>query len=116
MGLPVCMNFRREKTIFKKGEVGDALCVVFSGQIRIIQRSFPFWPSKTIATLFPGDLFGEMALIDQPYRTATAVTEGPTKLFIILNNNFSELLRSNPSFARDIRQIAQKRAFETRNQ
>jgi CRP/FNR family transcriptional regulator, cyclic AMP receptor protein len=102
------------KAVFKKGSVGDALYVVHAGSVRIINRPFPFWPAKTLAILGPGELFGEMALIDQPYRTATVVTEGPTKLFVVLNTHFNELLQSNPEFARDIRRMAQQRAFESR--
>ena len=108
-------EYESGKTVFKKGDVGDALYVIGSGQVNIIQRRFPIWPAKTIATLNPGDFFGEMALLDQPYRTATAVTHGPTSLFVILNTNFNDLLRDNPEFARNLRHIAQTRAFETKN-
>jgi CRP/FNR family cyclic AMP-dependent transcriptional regulator len=107
-------EFDSGEVVFKKGDVGDALYVVQSGRVRVISRPFPLWPAKTLAHLETGDLFGEMALIDQPYRTATVVTDGPARLFVILNTHFSELLRSNPEFSRDIRLIAQKRAFESR--
>ncbi len=108
-------EFESGKVIFKKGEIGDALYVVYEGKTRVIRRPFPIWFAKTIAVLRPGDLFGEMALIDQPYRTATVVTDGPTKLFVMLNTHFNELLRENPEFSRDIRRIAQQRAFEGRH-
>lgn len=103
------------RTVFKKGDVGDALYVVHTGMVRVISKPIFFWPAKTIATLGPDDIFGEMALLDQPYRTATVVTEGPTQLFVLLSSNFNGILNENPAFARDIRQIAQTRAFETKN-
>ena len=78
-------EFSAGKTIFKKGDVGDALYIVNSGHARVIQRALPipFWPAKTIATLEPGDLFGEMALLDQPHRTATVVADRPTTPFVM---------------------------------
>lgn len=108
-------EYKAGKMVFKKGDVGDALYVVHSGAVRVVQRLFPFWPAKTLARLGPGELFGEMALIDQPYRTATVIAEGPTQLFVMLNTHFNELLRANPEFSRDLRRIAQERAFETRH-
>ncbi len=103
-------------TLFKKGDVGDALYVVRTGRVKIIERRFFLWPSRTIAMLKPGDMFGEMALLDQPYRTATAVTKEITTLFVILSTTFNDLLRDSPEFATELRQLAAARAFEQAHQ
>lgn len=107
--------FDAGKTIFKKGDVGDALYVIQSGGVRVFSRPFFLWPAKTIARLEAGDIFGEMALLDQPYRTATARTEGPTRLFVLLATHFNDILRDNPAFARDLKSMAKNRAFEAKH-
>jgi CRP-like cAMP-binding protein len=91
------------------------LYIVHAGQVRVIEKPFFWWPAKTIATLGPGEIFGEMALIDQPYRTATVVTEGPAQLFVLLISEFNRILNDNPDFVRQMQKIAHKRAFETKN-
>lgn len=102
-------------TLFKKGDIGDALYVVSSGRVKIIERRFFIWPAKVIAKLQPGEIFGEMALLDQPHRTATAVTYGLTTLFVILSTNFNELLRSNPEFSKELHRLAEARVFEQKH-
>jgi CRP-like cAMP-binding protein len=108
-------EFSSGHRIFKKGEVGDALYIVESGGVRVQSKPFFLWPAKTIARLGPGEIFGEMALIDQPYRTATVVTEGPAKLFVLFLADFNRILHENPAFEKQIRQIANRRAFESKH-
>jgi CRP-like cAMP-binding protein len=115
IGITSLYEFDAGRTIFKKGDVGDALYIVHTGGVRVLSKPFFLWPAKTIATLGPGEVFGEMALIDQPYRTATVKTAGPAKLFVLLVAEFNRLLNENPEFARQLRQMASTRAFETKN-
>jgi CRP/FNR family transcriptional regulator, cyclic AMP receptor protein len=105
-------EYKSGKVIFRKGDVGDALFVVRSGNVKVKNRSYLLWAAKTIATLGPGDIFGEMALIDQPYRTATVVASGPTQLFVLLLSNFNQILIDNTAFAQELKKLAKVRAFE----
>jgi CRP-like cAMP-binding protein len=100
--------------IFRKGKVGDALYIISKGSIDIVQKRWLFF-TKRIARLGAGDFFGEMALLDQPYRTATAVAHEKSQLFVLLNIHFNELIRDNPDFANALRGAAAQRKFETRN-
>jgi CRP/FNR family transcriptional regulator len=109
-------EFPSGKTVFKKGQVGDALYVVHTGVVRVLSKPFFLWPAKTIATLGPSQVFGEMALLDQPYRTATVVTKGTTQLFVLLATHFNDILRDNPAFARELKNVASTRAFERQHQ
>lgn len=102
-------SYKGGKYVFKKGVVGDALYVVHQGEVKVLKKTLFFLPGKEIARLGPGNIFGEMALINQPYRTASIKTIGPTKLFVLLSSNFNALLRDNPSFKKSISQMADLR-------
>jgi len=67
--------FYQDDTIFREGEEGDAAYVIESGAIEIIK--FLEGEEVVLATLGPGELFGEMAIIDPGPRMAgaRAVTE-----------------------------------------
>jgi len=59
-------RFRRNEVVFHRGDVGDSLQVVVSGGVKIVLPSEE-GDEAIIATLWPGDAFGEMAfLLEQP--------------------------------------------------
>lgn len=95
------------KTVFKKGHVGDALYIIHKGTVEIVKPRFPL-PRRPIAVLGPGDAFGEMALLNQPYRTASAITDGYTELFVLLSPDFNDIFRGNPEFLRALQKLAEK--------
>ncbi|MCP4544195.1 MAG: cyclic nucleotide-binding domain-containing protein [Chloroflexi bacterium] len=74
------------KTIFEKGEMGDALYIVASGKIRIHDEG------HTLNYFEKGDSFGEMALIDPYPRMASAVVEENALLFCMDQDLFNKLL------------------------
>jgi CRP/FNR family cyclic AMP-dependent transcriptional regulator len=69
-------NFAAGETIFLKGSPGDHMMAVLSGSVRISVASAG-GRALVLATLIPGELFGEIALLDGKERTAdaTAATE-----------------------------------------
>lgn len=100
------------KTVFKKGHVGDALYIVRKGVVEIFKPHFPL-PRRPIRRLRPGDAFGEMALLNQPYRTASAITDGYTELFVLLRHDFHALFHSNTEFLHALHTRAQRRVVST---
>lgn len=82
-----------QAVIFEQGAAGDELFLVISGGVEILRDGSP------IATLGPGSNFGEMALLDEPARSATAVTTEPTELMVISREAFFSLMRRLPSLA-----------------
>lgn len=79
--------------IFVEGQAGEQLYIVLSGQIEVVRSGSP------VARLQPGEHFGEMSLIrDQP-RSASARAVGLTQLMVIHRNNFFEILRSEHRLA-----------------
>ena len=76
-------------TLMRQGDLGQEFFLVASGRIRIERDG------TTVNTLGPGDYLGEIALLDEGRRTATAVTEGPAKLLVITHRGFHSLLDSS---------------------
>jgi CRP/FNR family cyclic AMP-dependent transcriptional regulator len=84
-------RFRRGEVIFHVGDPGDALFVIVSGDVKISL------PSETgdeaiLATLRPGDVFGELALLDGAPRSATATALTPTDTVVLPRDRFRELI------------------------
>jgi CRP-like cAMP-binding protein len=86
------------ETLFLKGEPGDALYAVRRGQIRIATGTND-GRRLTLNLLGPGDVFGEVALLDGQPRTADAVAVQSTDLFMVHRRDFLALLESRPQVA-----------------
>jgi CRP/FNR family cyclic AMP-dependent transcriptional regulator len=89
-------RFRRGEVIFHLGDPGDALFVVMSGAVKITL------PSETgdeaiLATLRPGDFFGELALLDGAPRSASAAALEPTETLVLPRDRFRELIATEPA-------------------
>ncbi|OGL63729.1 MAG: hypothetical protein A3J27_06065 [Candidatus Tectomicrobia bacterium RIFCSPLOWO2_12_FULL_69_37] len=70
-------NFEDGKKIFSQGELGNSFYLVVSGGVRILVEN------TEVAQLGPGQVFGEMAILEEAPRNASAVAAGNTLLFSI---------------------------------
>lgn len=89
-------RFRRGEVIFHAGDPGDALFIIVSGEVKIAL------PSETgdeaiIASLRPGDVFGELALLDGAARSATASALAVTEAVVLPRDRFRELIATEPA-------------------
>ena len=57
--------------IFQHGDAGDKLYLILEGRVRI-SREVPGMGEEALAVLGPGEVFGEMALLDESPRSADA--------------------------------------------
>jgi CRP-like cAMP-binding protein len=89
-------RFRRGEVIFHQGDPGDALFIVMTGAIKIMLPS-DTGDEAILATLRPGDVFGELALLDGAPRSATATTLEATETLILPRDQFRELLATEPA-------------------
>lgn len=94
-GLCTTRRLGADETLFFKGDEGDALYAVRRGQIRIVTGTAG-GRGLTLNLLGPGDVFGEVALLDGRPRTADAVATEPTELFIVRRREFLRLLERSP--------------------
>lgn len=92
--------------IFDMGEPGDAMYVIQKGTVRVVQI-FQDGTREVLANLQPGQVFGEMAVIDGLPRTGRAIAVSPVQLFRLDRQEFN-LLRSagQPAAYKVIRNIA----------
>ena len=91
-------TFRKGTMIFHKDQAGDALYIVESGRIRI------FLPAAggeelTVDVAGPGDVFGELALLDGRPRSASAETVDDTVSFTLSREEFQRYLAANSRLA-----------------
>jgi CRP/FNR family transcriptional regulator, cyclic AMP receptor protein len=78
-------------TLMRQGDIGQEFFLIVDGRVRIERDG------KTLATLGPGDYLGEIALISEDRRTASAITEGPAKLLVITHQGFNSLMDASSS-------------------
>ena len=92
-------RFQPDAVIFAEGEHGDKLYIVVDGQVRISRR-LQGMGEEALTILGRGDVFGEMALIDEEPRSADARahTSGCT-VFTIDSHRLEEVLEMDPDAA-----------------
>lgn len=90
-GAMVRRRFRRNEVIFHQGDPGDSLHVVASGAVKIVLPSSE-GEEAIIATLRPGDFFGELALLDDAPHSATATAVEPVETLSLAREPFQRLL------------------------
>lgn len=88
--------------LFNEGDSGDKMFIIKNGMVRIFHAGDTPSFDKEIAILGDNDFFGEMALISDALRNATAKTIEPTQVFIITKDDFLNLISSNPQMAEQI--------------
>jgi len=97
-GLSRPVTLSGDQTLFFKGDEGDALYGVRNGRIRI-SASDPEGKEIVINIMGPGDIFGEIALLDGRPRTADAMAMVPTELYQIRRADFVRLLEDEPELS-----------------
>jgi CRP-like cAMP-binding protein len=87
--------------IFEHGEAGDKLYLILEGKIRI-SREVPGMGEEALAVLGPGQVFGEMALLDESPRSADARAHERCRLLTIPKDSFDDLLFLHKDLAYEV--------------
>lgn len=91
--------FYAGQKIFKEGDRGDRAYLIQDGTVEIVKNGM------TLATLGKGELFGEMALVDDQPRMASATALTDASVVIISRDNFREKLAKADPFIRGLLNI-----------
>ncbi|MEW6219860.1 MAG: sigma 54-interacting transcriptional regulator [Thermodesulfobacteriota bacterium] len=89
--------------VFHEGDLGDAYCVVVSGQVRVLRRAED--GEVTLAILGPGLGFGEIALLTGEPRAATVRSETETCLLVLPKIAFDRVAAQHPELAAALTRI-----------
>lgn len=87
-----------EQVIFSEGDDADGAYFLISGHVRVVCGG-PDPCAVTLGELHDGEIFGEMALIDDKPRSATVVTLAPCRLAFLNHANFDQLIQSKSALA-----------------
>lgn len=85
--------FKDQDVVIREGDKGEELYIVLTGSVKVRRAD------TLLATLGPGDHFGEMALIRSQPRSATVVSDLDSELMVIRRSDFFEILRNEHQLA-----------------
>ncbi len=91
-------RFGSGQIIFHHGDPGGLLYIITSGKVKITY-STPEGQEALLAILGAGDFFGELALLDDSPRSATAESLVPTETLTLRRRAFMQYITENPDFS-----------------
>jgi CRP-like cAMP-binding protein len=87
------VDFPTGAVIARQGDVGTGLFVIASGRVNVVRDG------ETIATLGPGDFFGELSVLDGRPRTAQVIATEPTRCLALATWDFEAVVTEQPKVA-----------------
>jgi CRP/FNR family transcriptional regulator/CRP/FNR family cyclic AMP-dependent transcriptional regulator len=88
-------QFRQGEAIFQQGDPGQMLYLIESGQVRIYLQDEEGQETSVIV-YGPGEIFGELAVIDEMPRSASALAMEDTVVHILSRDRFRAHMRNSP--------------------
>lgn len=104
------VNFSAGDVILKEDESGDVMYVVIQGEVDVTHRG------KFIETIGPGNIVGELALIDHDVHSATATAKTDCELVVVDQKRFTFMVAETPYFALEVMKIMADRLRRVREQ
>jgi diguanylate cyclase len=100
-------SLKAGETLFHQGEEGHCAYAIESGQLEVFRGRGA--RRKVLAILGPGEVVGEMAIIDSGPRTASAIARKPTRLRVITEEHLQGKLDSADPLVRVLLRVVLKR-------
>jgi CRP-like cAMP-binding protein len=107
-------RFNPGEIIFCEYEPSNDFYLILSGNVRITKIVGN--KEKTLDIMGPGDIFGEMAILEQQPRSATVIAQTEVKVLVFNRENFELILQSNPQMALKLLKIFCKRIYDAKRQ
>ena len=89
-------NYQTNEVIFRKGDPGLGMYVILQGGVQIVKNEDPDNPI-VYSDLSDGDFFGDMALVDDASRSATALSSGETRLISFFRPELQDIITRFPA-------------------
>ncbi len=95
------LKFDKNETLFKEGDKGDYVCFILDGTVNILKESSP-GSAVVIASLPKGRSIGEMSIVDNFPRSATAKAQTKTSILKFTQWGFNQMLKNHPGIGTKI--------------
>jgi NADH dehydrogenase len=102
-------HFEADEIVFREGDEGDRLYIIVNGRVQMVRELGEEGDGGVLAELGPGECFGEMALVTENPRNATARTVGPVDLLTVDREAFNELFAHLPPLRNLFQQLIAQR-------
>jgi len=93
------LRLEPEQLLFRAGEPGDALYVVAEGSLRVVRND------QVLGVVGPGEVAGELAIVDHKPRSADVVAHTPARLLKLPGAAFEDAVRRSPALGRSLLQV-----------
>lgn len=84
------LSWRAGGLVFERGTPGDALYIVLSGEVAIVEND-----GAEVTRVGPGDFFGEVSLLTDTSHSLTARAQADSELMVLPKESLQELLEGN---------------------
>ena len=105
------LTFGKDEVIFREGDKGDTMFEILSGTVGVYS-AFGTEEQQEITRLTSGQMFGEMAILDNSPRSATCIAKGNVKCLEFNKENFKVLITGNPQIAMILLKLFCKRIYD----
>ncbi|MDR2072504.1 MAG: Crp/Fnr family transcriptional regulator [Spirochaetaceae bacterium] len=105
-------TFPAGEMIFSEFEPGDTFYLIQSGRVELVKIIGDI--EKTLDILQPSEMFGEMALLENSPRSATAIALDTVKVLEFNRQNFEILMLGNPQIALKLLKMFTKRIYDSK--
>ena len=105
-------TFRAGEMIFAEFEPGDNFYLIQSGRVQLVKIIGDI--EKTLDILQPSEMFGEMAILENSPRSATAIALDTVKVLEFNRQNFEILMLGNPQIALKLLRMFAKRIYDSK--
>jgi small-conductance mechanosensitive channel/CRP-like cAMP-binding protein len=102
------MSYAAGEVPVRQGEPGDSFYIIKSGRVDVVVEK-SFGESAVVATLGPGNFFGEMSLLTGAARTASILVKEDAEFIVVDKESFRSTLAGNPSIAESMSHILSER-------
>ena len=97
-------TFQAGQPIFEQGELGESAFIIQEGEVQILRTSED-GRETILGTIGKGGIFGEMALVDDQPRMASALATMGTTVIVVSQEVFNDKLRKTDPFIRGLLNI-----------
>jgi CRP-like cAMP-binding protein len=92
-----------DAVLFREGDDGDVMFAVVEGELAVERDG------RLLEVIGPGEIIGELALIDPSPRSATVTAREPTRVVRVDRDHFTFLVHEHPTFALQVMTVMAER-------